>query len=100
MLKTPVYRNKKLTSLAHKAPYCFGCGRQDETIVPAHNNEVRFGKGTGIKVSDALWAAVCSECHRKIDEGSLSREERTQLWTDAYIKTMKWLIEEGYLVVK
>lgn len=54
----------------------------------------------GIKVSDALVAALCHQCHHELDNGKLlSREARREMWNQAYIKTMKTLIEREALKV-
>lgn len=54
----------------------------------------------GIKVSDALVSALCHQCHHELDNGKiLSREARREMWNQAYIKTMKALIEREALKV-
>ena len=45
------YRNPKLLKLADGAP-CMMCSIQDGTVVSAHSNQLRDGKGTGIKGHD------------------------------------------------
>lgn len=55
----------------------------------------------GIKVSDALCAAMCSSCHFELDNGkSLSKEDRRTMWNRAYIGTMQYLWEHGYIEIK
>ena len=55
----------------------------------------------GIKVSDALIAAMCSTCHFELDNGkSLTKEERRDMWNRAFIGTMKYLIEHEMIGVK
>jgi hypothetical protein len=55
----------------------------------------------GIKVSDALVAALCYQCHTTLDQGSdMTREERRQFWNGAYIKTIKYMIENEMLIIK
>ena len=74
------------------------CGMIDGTVVAAHRNE---SKGMGIKVSDALCAALCNSCHFELDNGNkLSKDERRDMWNRAYIKTMQYLIENQYLRLK
>ena len=59
----------------------------------AHRNE---GKGMGIKVSDALCAALCPTCHTELDQGkTMTKQERRDFWNRAYINTVKELIESG-----
>jgi ferredoxin len=55
----------------------------------------------GIKVSDALVAALCHTCHTELDNGkTLSREDRRAMWNRAYIGTMQYLLEHGMIEVK
>lgn len=92
-----MYRNDKLLKKIRQLP-CSMCNSQNGTIVAAHRNE---GKGMGIKVSDALVAALCYQCHMAIDQGkNLTKEERRESWNFAYLKTMQYLIEHEMLVVK
>ena len=91
-----MYRNKKLLEAARNCP-CSFCGVEDGTIVAAHRNE---GKGMGIKVSDALTTPLCFYCHSLVDQGKgLTREERREMWNQAYINGMKHMIENGILKV-
>lgn len=85
-----IYRNPKFLKLLREIP-CQHCGIEDGSVCAAHRNE---GKGMGIKVSDALVAALCLECHYQLDNGRhLSLGERREMWNNTYIKTMKYLIE-------
>jgi len=94
-----IYRNKKLLEIVRESP-CQNCGVEDGTVVAAHSNQQRDGKGTGIKASDAMIAALCHKCHANLDSGSkLTREERLELFEYAHRQTMKWLVENEYLVV-
>jgi hypothetical protein len=50
----------------------------------------------GIKVSDALCAALCPTCHAELDQGkTMTKQERRDFWNRAYINTVKELIESG-----
>lgn len=91
-----IYRNKKILEACRKLP-CQLCGRDDGTVCAAHRNE---GKGMGLKVSDALVAALCHVCHHEIDNGkTFTREQRREYWAKAYIRTMQALIEQEVLKV-
>lgn len=95
-----MYRNQKLLEAVRESP-CQHCGKSDGTVVAAHSNQSRDGKGRSIKASDAAIAALCYSCHSQIDQGpTLSRQERIDIWENAHRKTMRWLIEEKHLVVK
>ncbi len=94
-----VYRNKRLLEIVRELP-CQHCGVSDGTVVAAHSNQLRDGKGRGIKCSDALIAALCYRCHAEIDQGSkLSKESRVEVWESAHKATIKELFERGYLTV-
>jgi ferredoxin len=94
-----VYRNKKLLEVVRQSP-CQHCGRQDGTVVAAHSNLLKDGKGRGIKASDYRIAALCFTCHADLDQGNkMSREERKEMWEDAHRATVGWLFEDGHLTV-
>lgn len=91
-----MFRSEKLRRAVADLP-CAHCGREGATQA-AHRNE---GKGMGLKVSDALLAALCDECHRLLDQGrDLSRDERRDMWNRACIKTYQQLVETGRLAVR
>jgi hypothetical protein len=93
------YRNKKLLETVRESP-CQLCGAQDGTVVAAHSNQQRDGKGTGIKAHDYRIAALCYTCHAELDQGSkMSKEDRQDLWEMAHRKTVGWLFESGRLEV-
>ena len=74
------------------------CGAMDGTVCAAHRNQ---GKGMGLKNSDALVASLCFTCHLELDNGAkLTKEERRELWNEAYVRTMQHLIENEMLVLK
>jgi hypothetical protein len=60
------WRSKKLTQSA-KHESCVSCGADDGTIVWAHSNEQKHGKGMGIKAHDLFGAYLCVRCHEKLD---------------------------------
>ena len=93
------YRNKALLEVVRDSP-CQLCGAQDGTVVAAHSNQQRDGKGTGIKAHDYRIAALCYRCHSEIDQGSkMSKEDRVDIWEMAHRKTMGWLFENDRLKV-
>jgi hypothetical protein len=92
-----MYRNRKLLELLRKSP-CQICGREDGTVVAAHSNQLRDGKGRGLKAHDYRIAALCFSCHAEIDQGTkLSKVERVEAWEEAHRKTIGWLFESKYL---
>lgn len=93
------YRNKTLLEVVREAP-CQLCGAEDGTVVAAHSNQQRDGKGTGIKAHDYRIAALCYSCHMQLDQGSkMSKEDRVDIWEIAHRKTVGWLFETGRLKV-
>ena len=71
------------------------CGAQDGTVVAAHSNQLRDGKGRGIKAHDYRIAALCYRCHSDLDQGArMTKEERLNLWEEAHRKTIGWLFDQ------
>ena len=94
------YRNKKLLEVVRLSP-CQHCGREDGTVVAAHSNQVRDGKGKGIKASDHRIAALCFTCHYELDQGkNWSKSERLDIWEEAHRRTIGWLFENDHLIVR
>lgn len=92
-----MYRNKKLLEALRNLP-CMNCGINDGTVVAAHRNQ---GKGMGLKNSDALVASLCYQCHHELDNGmKLNKQERRDMWDQAYIRTVQFLIENEILKLK
>ena len=79
---------------------CQHCGLQDGTVVAAHSNQLRDGKGRGIKSHDFRVAALCYRCHSELDQGNkLTREERVEMWEQAHRNTIGWLFEHDMLTL-
>ena len=94
-----IYRNKKLLEIARNFP-CQHCGIDDGTVVAAHSNQLRDGKGKGIKASDYRIASLCFKCHAELDQGkNLSKQERLEMWEEAHRKTIGLLFDNGHLQV-
>jgi hypothetical protein len=68
--------------------------------VAAHSNQLRDGKGRGIKANDYRVAALCYRCHMELDQGKdLSKLERVEMWEEAHRKTIGLLFDNEYLKV-
>lgn len=94
-----MYRSKKLLEIVRNSP-CQICGCEDETIVAAHSNQLRDGKGKGIKAHDYRIAALCYKCHMELDQGNtLTKQQKFYDWDEAHRKTIGWLFENDYLKV-
>lgn len=95
-----MYRNKKLLELARLLP-CQICGIEDGTVVAAHSNQLRDGKGRGLKSSDFRIASLCFRCHAEADTSStLTKVARIEMWEQAHRATIGELFERGLVVVK
>jgi hypothetical protein len=97
------YRNKKLTQSA-KYEACVSCGANDGTIVWAHSNSQRHGKGTGTKAHDLFGAYLCYECHQKYDFGYAPYKFVDRVYThknewflEMWEKSMIIACEKGYI---
>lgn len=97
-----MYRNKRLLEAVREIPVCSGCGRaNDGTVVAAHSNLLRHGKGRGLKCHDCFVAGLCYACHSNLDQGlDMSREERQDFWQQAHDTTLLWLFMSGKLQIK
>lgn len=70
-------------------------------MVAAHSNQLRDGKGRGIKAHDYRIAALCYRCHMELDQGTkMTKEERADSWDEAHRGTIGWLFENGYIDIK
>ncbi|WP_186056829.1 hypothetical protein [Burkholderia gladioli] len=93
--KPETFRSRPLRLAVASLP-CMRCGRENNTQA-AHEN---YGKGKGIKASDACLMALCVECHQYVDQvGEMDRETRRALEVVLVKKTLVELIERGLLVV-
>ena len=93
------YRNAKLLRAVREAP-CMMCGIQDGTVVAAHSNQLRDGKGRGIKAHDYRIAALCYRCHAEYDQGkTMNKTEKIDFAYRNNAKTLRRLLEEGFLAV-
>ncbi|MDR5776267.1 MULTISPECIES: nuclease domain-containing protein [unclassified Caballeronia] len=62
------------------AGVCIGA----QTVVPAHSNQARHGKGLGIKAKHEFTVPGCMACHAWIDQGSAPRDLKFATWDRAY----------------
>jgi hypothetical protein len=84
-------RSPKLLEACRRLP-CQTCGIDDGTVVAAHSNQSKHGKGRSIKASDVYVASLCHTCHAEIDQGKrLSREDRAFVWNMAHYLTVRKL---------
>ena len=94
-----IYRNKRLLELLREAP-CQVCGIEDGTVVAAHSNQLRDGKGRSMKSHDFRCASMCYTCHTRCDQGAdLSKAERVEMWEEAHRKTIGWLFLNDHVKI-
>ncbi len=94
-LKQETHRSQAWLKAVASLP-CQQCGIEGQTQA-AHRN---MGKGMGVKVDDALTAALCQDCHREIDQGKdLSRDERRSRLDAAILRTIVQLARLGLIKV-
>jgi len=88
-LKTQYVRSKRLLEVVASLN-CQNCGHY---LSQAAHSNWGGGKGRGIKASDNYVAALCQACHTEVDTGNrLSKEERQELWLNAHLKTLHYLL--------
>lgn len=85
-------RSNKILRACRLLP-CQSCGAISQTVVAAHSNQSKHGKGRSIKASDVFVAALCHYCHSEIDQGrDLSEAERVEKWELAHVRTLRELV--------
>ncbi len=101
-----MWRSRKLLDSARghgcQAP---GCGRDDGTIVAAHSNQGRHGKGGALKAHDCFVAFLCARCHAYVDTDSkASQADRTAVWMGGFIRSVplfrRFLDDEAWAMVQ
>ena len=95
------YRNQKLLEIIRDCPYCLYCGNDnDGTVCAAHSNQLRDGKGKGLKAHDFRVAALCHSCHHDLDQGvDMSKQDRVECWETAHRATIAWLFLSGHIKI-
>lgn len=88
------YRNSKILKGAKCAP-CQLCFIEDDTVVAAHSNQYRDGRGMHMKSHDFRVAYLCYKCHNEIDYGNVPKEVRTKLWEEAHRNTIGYMFQQG-----
>jgi hypothetical protein len=78
-----MYRNRKLLDEARNHS-CSFCGCDDGTVVAAHGNGSRFGKGLGLKGHDIV-AFLCFKCHTFVDQSSAPKYQRDAVWNAGFL---------------
>lgn len=67
---------------------------------PAHSNQPRHGKGGALKAHDCFHVPACRSCHREFDQGrTMTRDEKRELWEQAFWEYLPLLFQDGWLSV-
>lgn len=89
-----MWRSRRLLDHAREVPYCMSCFKcNDGTIVAAHSNQLRDGKGGALKAHDYRIAYLCVECHHSIDAGRKDYDEAIEVFEAAHRETIAYLFE-------
>lgn len=96
--KTQHYRDAQLLRLASRC-CCSVCGADDSTVVAAHSNSHRHGKGAGIKAEDCYTAVLCHSCHSWLDQGTGSRAAKEAVFATAMQKTLGIYLMRGLITI-
>lgn len=56
-------------------------------VVPCHSNQIKHGKGKGLKAKDEFTVPGCECCHYELDQGrTLTKDQRRDIWDGAYLR--------------
>lgn len=79
---------------------CIRCGADDGTIVPAHANQIRLGKGMGIKAEPWTVIPLCLKCHTWLDNGQADRVQKFETYTHCWNWHMANLLADGLIELR
>lgn len=95
------YRNPKITKSAQGRECTFQipgvCNHDSNTTVWVHSDQIRHGKGGGIKAHDIFGAYGCSDCHAWYGEGKAGRDEKRDAFQLAHEKSLLILLRSGVI---
>jgi DNA-binding transcriptional ArsR family regulator len=90
-------RDIRLRLMCRQMP-CQHCGASGPWagVTWAHSNQAVHGKGGAVKASDIFVAALCSVCHRELDQGkTMNAAQRVLMWTVAHERTVRRALQAG-----
>lgn len=93
--KPRTWRSREFLDCVGMLGECVACG--GFMTVAAHSNRAKFGKGRGIKASDAAAMCLCVQCHALLDQGPASRETKHHFEDRAIITTYHRLLARGMI---
>jgi hypothetical protein len=75
------------------------CSGRD-TVVPAHSNQSRHGRGFSFKSHDLFTVPACHACHQALDHGKdFTREQKADAFQRAWEAWMLHLFQSGKVMV-
>jgi hypothetical protein len=95
----------RLRESARVAPQCMSCGLENpnhDLLCLAHSNSQMHGRGMAHKSEDIFGAILCQRCHDLVDgrSGGMAKGNKHTLHRNAWVSTMTWWINQGYIVEK
>jgi len=102
-LFAPMYRSKRLLDAA-RGQECMVripnvCNNNPETVVAAHSNQLKHGKGGGLKAHDCYVAWACYACHAELDQGKMRYEQKCEYWQAGFERTILQMFLQGIVKV-
>lgn len=89
-----MYRSNNLLKLAQgekcllqTSARCLG--DEGSTTVAAHSNELRHGKGRGLKAEDCYSVWACYHCHHWLDQGSANWQAKEDAFRQAFLRQLR-----------
>jgi hypothetical protein len=83
-----MYRDKDLLKLAENQPCILqaldDCMGESDTTVSAHSNQLKHGKGKGIKAEDCYTIWACAKCHAWLDQGGGTKQDKHLLFNERF----------------
>lgn len=71
------------------------CNGDITTTVACHANFHEYGKGKSMKANDWAVCFGCASCHKWLDEGPVSRDEKRDAFYWAFLRTLTILFDDG-----
>lgn len=91
--KEPRQRNPYLLKMAQGEPCLLRvpgvCNGNSDTVVAAHSNSAKHGKGKAMKAHDFYSVFSCAACHFWLDVGAATREEKEAAFAAAFERQRK-----------
>ena len=107
-LDLPHYTNRKLLDLCRDVPCMMRipgvCLGREDTVVPAHDNNLNAGKGMSIKADDCFAIPACFNCHDEYDgrthTAALSKQDRQWYFDKGLRRWLKYLWSHNLIQVR